>query len=282
MPNLGKKVAPAAEQRKSSRYQISPTFPLKAVLSLVDKGVGLHHGGAPHGKISLKGNGAAWKDFPGTLFDLSHTGANVHVNLAAVAFPDDPCRMKFSLGSYQLEIPGTVVHFVSEAHYANCGVQFNFPGAVSEKAFLQVLEPVIIGTSLAPVDAAPDPSGRHREQYTGKNASKLTVWRPYPGGDLDSFDFRLSRYGVRWGVGMTELSTYRVEEEVPAAAKPAGKPALKLKLKTPEPAEPRSPSQALTEAQDEEARWLFCLAVYNLSPSVSADARKFLLSLVVA
>jgi hypothetical protein len=275
-------VAPAADKRKNSRYLISPTFPVKSVLSLVDKSVSVSGGSSAHGKISLKAHNIPWKDYPGTLVDLSTTGANIHVNLAAVAFAEDPCRMKFSLGSYRLEIPGTVAHFVCYAHYAVCGVQFNFPSAVSEKAYLQVLEPVIIGTSLTPVPVEPDSSGHPMEQYLGKYSSLLTIWRVQPGGDIFSFDFRLNRYGVRWGAGMTELSTYQIEPEGAQAAKAAAKPTLKLKLKTTDQPDAGRHPPGLTEAQDEEVRWLFCLAVYNLSPSVAEDVRKFLLSLVVA
>ena len=281
MSNLGKKAGAPADQRKSLRYQISPTFPIKAVLSLVDKSVGLNPP-AGDGKVSLKSNGAGWKDWSGTLVDLSATGANIHVNLAAVAFPDDQCRMKFSLGSYHLEIPATIAHFVCYSHYAVCGVQFNFPGTVSEKAYLQVLEPVIIGTSLAPIASEPDGAGRPREQYAGKNSSLLTITREEEGGGIMSFDFRLNRYGVRWTAGMTELRTYSLQEGSVAPVKPVAKPTLKLKLKSPEKVEPVPPSGTLTEAQDEEARWLFCLAVSNLAPAVAEDTRKFLLSLVVA
>ncbi|HVU16522.1 MAG TPA: PilZ domain-containing protein [Candidatus Didemnitutus sp.] len=273
----GKKPAGGPEQRKHSRYQINPTFPIKTLLSLRDKNVKLS--AAPHGRVALRVPGAGWKDWPGTLVDLSATGANIHVNLAAVAFADDPCRMKFSLGSYHIEIPASVVHFVSYSHYAVCGVQFNFPDAETERSFMQVLEPVIIGTSLAPVDPAQEGLAPGREMYAGKNSSRLVITRSPTGGELTGFDFRLNKYGVKWSSGMTELRTYGVPAETSDPAK--AKPVLKLKLKTNEKPEV-SATGLLTEVQEEEARWLFCLAVSNLAPAVAEDVRKFLLSLVVA
>jgi hypothetical protein len=278
MINPGKKAAPESNKRKASRYGINPTFPVKAVLSLIDKNA--HSGVASHGKIGFKTQ--AWKDWTGTLVDLSATGANMHVNLAAVAFPDDVCRLKLSLGSYKIEIPGTVAHFLCYSQYANCGVQFTFPDAESEKAYFQVLEPVIIGTSLAPVEARADNSGRHKEQYAGKNSSMLTIWRATPGGDVVSFDFRMNRYGVRWSSGLTELTPYSVDTEAPTGSKAAVRPTLKLKMRAPEKPAGGSSSAPLTEAQDEEVRWLFCLAVSNLSMSVAEDVRTFLLSTVIA
>jgi hypothetical protein len=278
MLTQGKQMASGPEQRKNSRYQVNATFPIRTLLSLRDKSVKLST--APQGRVSLRVPASGWKDWPGTLVDLSATGANIHVNLAAVAFAEDPCRMKFSLASYHLEIPATVAHFVSYSHYAVCGVQFNFPDAEAEKSFLQVLEPVIIGTSLSPVDAARENLARDKELYTGTNSSRLLVARDKPGGSLTGFDFRLNKYGVKWNAGMTELRTYGVAVDAPETAK-AAKPVLKLKLRTAETPAP-SPVSQLTEAQEEEARWLFCLAVSNLSPAVAEDVRKFLLSLVVA
>lgn len=278
----GQKAVAAANKRRGSRFVISPTFPLKAVLALIDKSGRVSSSIGSSGKVSLKAGGTAWKDWPGTLVDLSSTGANIHLNLAAVAFSDDPCRLKLSLGSYLLEIPCTVAHFRCYSQHATCGLLFDFPDAETEKAYSQLLEPVMIGTSLVPVEARRDASGRHKEQYSGKNSSLLTVWRQSPGGEVTSFDFRMNRYGVRWSTGLSELSTYGVDKEESDDSKASARPALKLKLKSAEKKEDGTPIHPLNETQDEEVRWLFCLAVSNLSQAVAADARKFLLSLVVA
>lgn len=272
----GKNLIAEANKRKGSRFVINPTFPIRAKLSLVDKSgrAGTRPGFSP------KARGIVYRDWTATLIDLSTSGANIHLNLAAVGFQDDACRVRLSLGDYHLEIPGTIVHFRCFSRYAICGLQFNFPDAETQKAYFQLLEPVIIGTSLVPVEAKPDGSGRFKEQYAGKNASLLTVWRQSPVGEVASFDFRMNRYGVRWNLGQTELITYQLEDEKTAKASP--RPVLKLKLKTPVKQENTPPILPLTEAQDEEVRWLFCLAVSNLSMAVAADLRTFLISLVVA
>ncbi|HKB57296.1 MAG TPA: PilZ domain-containing protein [Lacunisphaera sp.] len=284
--NIGTGLAAEANKRKGSRFVINPTFPIKATLSLIDRNgrASPRPGFRPATRpgFSTKAKGIAWKDWTATLVDLSTTGANIHLNLAAVGFSDDLCQVKLSLGSFHLEIPGTVVHFRLFSHHAMCGLLFNFPDAETQKAYLQLLEPVVIGTSLAPVEAKPDGTGLHKEQYAGKNSALLTAWRQAPGGEMMSFDFRMNRYGVRWSTGLAELMTYQLEEEKPASHKDRPRPVLKLKLKTPEKTEGITPMLPLTEAQDEEVRWLFVLAVSNLSMSVAADLRKFLISLVVA
>ncbi len=261
---------------------VSTTFPLKTTLALIDKSGRVGTRPSISGKAGTTAKNTAWKNWPATLANLSAKGARIHLNLAAVAFPDDPCRVKLSLGSYQLEISGTVAHFRCYSQYAMCGVLFDFPDVDTEKAYLQMFEPVVIGTSLAPIETRPDTSGRHKEQYAGKNSALLTIWRQTPGGDVTSFDFRMSRYGVRWGTGSTELSTYGVEGEKAKGSKASFRPALKLKLKSAEKHEDSVPTIPLNEAQDEEVRWLFCLAVSNLSMSVADDVRRFLQSLVVA
>ena len=125
--------SPGLNKRKAPRYSISPTYPLKVVLKFIERNgkVGVATSGVG-GKVSATGTGA--KEWNGTLIDLSATGANVHLNLAVVAFPEDACRIKFTLRSYQLEIPCVVTHFRSGSQFAVCGLLFNFPDADTEKA----------------------------------------------------------------------------------------------------------------------------------------------------
>lgn len=190
---------------------------------------------------------------------------------------DDPCLVKLNLGSYRLELEGRIAHFRCFTRQARCGVAFNFPDVETQKAYLQLLEPIMIGATLAPVESKPDPTGLHREQYAGKNAALLTVWRQAPGGEVASFDFRMNRYGVRWRTGLAELIPYQLEEQKPAGTRPV----LRLKMRSPEKQDERPPELPLTEAQEEEVRWLFVLSISNLSASMPADLRVFFTALVV-
>jgi hypothetical protein len=161
-----------------------------------------------------------------------------------------------------MEIPGTVAQFRAYRDYALCGFSLHFPNFETQKAYLQLVEPVAFGATLTPrasQKVKQDTPGLHKEEYSGHSSSLLSVWRDERTGALRGFDFRMHSYGVRWIEGMAELETYgfTIEDDH-----------IKGDLRD------------LTPAQQEEVRWLFCLAVPNLAKAVPADARKFLTQIV--
>ncbi len=248
MQDPAKGTVPAPDRRKKARYAISPSFPPKVVLALPYE------------------DGDAWKDWSATLVDLSATGAHVEVSMAAVAYPESRCRLKLSLGPFKLEIPGTIAHFVCSARLAVGGVQFSFPNQGVEKAYHRVLEPAIIGATLAPVEASQEKSVRFKEEYAGKLSARLTIWRESRGSPVCGFDFRMNRYGV--------------EADREPVGNASARLALKFKLGAAEETTGSGSQPPLTGTQIQEARWLYRLAASNLSPAVAADVRKLLLSLV--
>jgi hypothetical protein len=244
--------------RQAPRHAVGQTFPFKAVLNLCP-----HDGeGNP---IPGSKNGQDWA---GRLTNLSATGANMQLHAAAAAIRGEPCIFKLNLDSYVLEIPSTIAHFRCYPQYTLCGFSFIYPNFETQKAYLQILEPVAIGASLAPVDrklVQQDDSGLPVEQFAGHSQTLLTVWRQPDGGGIHGFDLRMNLYGVRWSNGMTELDTYGVIQPTVAPGKRS--------TRAPE-------TRRLTELQQEDVRWLFCLAVPNLSKAVPIDVRKFLGKLV--
>jgi len=248
MPNPDKTAEPVTDRRKKPRYAISPNFPLKAVLALPGE------------------NDGAWRDWPATLVDLSVTGAHVQVSMAAVAFPESQCRLKLSLGTFKVEIPGTVAHYVCSSRLAVGGVQLYFHDPGVEKAYQRVLDAVIIGASLAPAEASQEYSVRYKEEYSGKPSARLTVWREKAGDPVSGFDFRMNRYGV--------------EAERDPGGDPSARLVLKFKLSAAGESAGSGSARPLPPAQEQEARWLFRLAATNLSTAVAADVRKLLQSLV--
>ena len=243
------------EKRKIQRYAVGPTFPFKAVLNLL-----LHDG-----EGSVNTSDPAGPDWAGKLVNLSTSGASIQVHPAAAASRGEPCRMKFTLDAYHLEIPGTVAHFWNYRDHSLCGLAFAFPNIETQRAYLQLLQPVVIGASLTPVDPTKikqDAPWLKKEQFVGHSVTLLTVWRHAQGGAVHSFDFRMNRFGVRWSSGMEELDIYGLDPDAPVAKETA------------------TAVVRLTESQQEDVRWLFCLAVPNLSKSVPPDVRKFLSQLV--
>jgi len=251
MSNEEPKPDPASDRRKKTRYAISPTYRLNAVLALNDD--------------TSKAAGGAWKNWAGTLVDLSATGANIQVNLAAVAFPENRCWLKLSLGPFKLDIPGTVAHFVCSARSGVCGINFDFSNSGVEKAYHRVFDTAVIGASLAPVDASSDNYGRHLEQFAGKNSSLLTVWRETDGGELNGFEFHTARY--------------RVDADKVTLPDGSFRQVLNFSLTTARKGAESGTPMPVTDSQAAELRWLFGLTVSNLAKSVPADVRKYLQAL---
>lgn len=238
-------VAGADDKRKAPRYPLGDSFAFKTKLAL------FQHNGAklPEEKP---------KEWSATAVNLSATGASVQLSMAAVAFAKEKCRLKFSRADYVLEIPATIAHFRCYSQYSLCGVVFNFPNAEIQQAYSQLLEPVVLGSSLARIEAVQNTPGQIMEQFVGVN-STLTIWRDGPEGPITGFDFRMRKYAVRWAEGEAELKLHAVTDD-----KVGGPDEL----------------VSLTGEQHDEVHWLFCLSVPNLSKAVPVDVRKFLSGMV--
>lgn len=251
--NFSKEAVASSDKRQSERYPVGQGFPFKTILTLIG-----HDG---EGKPIAHSN--VGQDWAGRLTNISATGASMQMHSAAVSARGEPCMFKLSLDGYLIEIPSTIAFFRFYPQYALCGFSFNFPDFETQKAYLQILEPVALGASLAQVDpkaVKQDIEGLTKEQYAGDKSARLTVWRD-TGGGIHSFDFRMNDYCVRWAQGMTEIQTGAYDHK--ASGKKGG-----LSI------------SGMTPAQQEEVHWLFCLAVPNLSKAVALDVRRFLSQLV--
>jgi len=243
------------DKRKAIRYAVGAGFPFKAVLTLRAHD---EEGELVHDKLLEQ----SWA---GRLTNLSETGASIQLHPAAVASRGEPCLFKLSLDDYELEIGATIAHFRVYQKHTACGFAFDFPDFETQKAYLQILEPVSIGGSLAQIDPAKvrqETPGLAKAQFVGISGSILSVWRRESSPAIYSFDFRMNAYGVRWSEGMTEVEAYGLSKLNLAGEKTD------------------LPFVHLSQSELEEVRWLFCLAVPNLSKAVPSDVRKFLTTLV--
>ncbi len=250
--NFSKFGGRTGEKRKIQRYAVGHPFPFKTVLTIL--------GQDSEGRTVR--NDDQGVDWAGRLANLSTSGANIQLHSAAIGTRGGRCLLKFSRDDYLLTLPGTIAYCRAYPQYMLCGFSFNFPDFGTEKAYLQLLEPVSVAASLAPVDASKvkqDTAGMHKEQYRSPTAAFLNVWRHAPGGPLHRFDFGMNDYGVSWSEGLAGVETYGT----PPGKKSAPPAFVKL-----------------TDAQQSEVRWLFCLAVPNLSKAVAPDLRKLLARLV--
>jgi len=248
--NFSKAGVSRSEKRKAKRYEVGQPFPFKTVLTLL--------GQDSEGRtVPSLDSGVDWS---GRLANLSSSGASIQLHSAATGVRGGRCILTFSREKYIFKIPGTIAYFRAYPQFMLCGFSFNFPDFETQKAYLQLLEPVSIGAALTPVDAKKvkqDTAGLLKEQFKGPADAMLTINR-LPGNTVRDFDFRMNDYGVRWREGMAKVEPYGLPSGAKAAA------AL----------------GQLTAAQLEEVRWLFCLAVPNIAKTVPPEIRKQLAKLV--
>jgi hypothetical protein len=241
------------DKRGAKRYAVGARYPLKAKINLPARD--------GEGNALPPGKGAPM-DWGCQLANLSTTGTNVRLHPAAVAAAGETCTFKLELDNRLFETPATVVHFRTAPQYVSCGVALNFPDHHTRKAYLQMMEPVVIGSTLAPVAGGKvkqDLPGLVKEQYEGESESLLSVWRDAAGKNPKLFEILLHDYCIR---GNTELPGLKITYRDGAkAAKKASRPAFPV---------------ALPPSLKSEVRQLFQLVVPNLGKPVPAEVRRFL------
>ena len=139
-------------KRKHQRYAVSEDCRLKAAI-----------------KIQSSDADSANKDWPGTLVDVSSSGAHIQISMAAVAYKGDSCVLKLSHGSLKIEMRGVLAHYICSARYSVCGVKFDYPNAEEWQPFLKA---ILASSTLKVGDTGTEP-GKYREEYVGP-------WLPEP------------------------------------------------------------------------------------------------------
>ena len=241
------------DKRGAKRYPVGARFQLKAKITLpAHDGVG----------DPLPADKGAPMDWGGQLANLSTTGLSIRLHPAAVAGTGDPSTLKLELDNRLFETPATVAHFKVSPQYVTCGVVLNFPDAYTRKAYLQFMEPVVIGSTLEPLSASKvkqDLPGLVKEQYAGESETLLSVWRDASGRNPKLFELLVHDYCVR---GNTELPGLKISYRDGAkAGKKASRPSLPV---------------TLPPSLKSEVRQLFQLVVPNLPKAVPSEVRKFL------
>ncbi|AOS46330.1 hypothetical protein Verru16b_03431 [Lacunisphaera limnophila] len=248
-----------ADKRGAKRYPVGAKYPLKTKISLSPRD--------GEGNALPPGKGVPM-DWGGQLADLSHTGLSIRLHPAAVAAAGETCTIKFEMDNRLYENAATIAYFRNGAQYVTCGVVLTFSDHYTRKAYLQLMEPLVIGSTLAPLPAAKvkqDLPGLVKEQYTGESEGVLSIWRDATGKNLKMFELLLHEYSIR---GNTEMPGIKVSYRDGAkVGKRVSRPAFPMTL---------SPSLKA------EVRQLFQLIVPNLTKSVPAEVRKFLELFTVA
>jgi hypothetical protein len=234
----------ARDKRGAKRYPVGARFPLKAKITLSAR----DGEGKP-----LPSTKSLPMDWGGQMLNLSSSGLSIRLHPAAVAATGESCCVKLELDHKLFELDATVANYRTGQQYVSCGVVLKFPDAYSRKAYLQLMEPVVIGSTLKPSSdrVKQDTPGLDKEQYHGESDTILSVWRDGAGKNPRLFEMLVHDYCIR---GSTET------------------PGLKVSYR----AEGKAGKGAMSPDHQAEVRQLFLFIVQNLGKDVPADVRKFL------
>ena len=143
-------------ERKQTRYAVSDDCRLRASIM-----------------IRSSAADSASKDWPGTLVDMSASGAHIQISMAAVAYKGDSCVLKLSHGTVKTEMRGTLAHYICSARYSVCGVKFDYASAQELQPYLKA---IVASATLKAGETAAE-SGRYREEYRGPGQTKRATPR---------------------------------------------------------------------------------------------------------
>jgi hypothetical protein len=226
-------------QRKNVRYAVSEDCRLRASI-----------------RIQSSDADSSNKDWPGTLVDISASGAHIQISLAAVAYKGDGCVLKLAHGTMKIEMRATLAHYVCSARYSVCGVKFDYSAAEELQPFLKA----IVASSALKAGETATEAGRYREDYRGPGHAKLVVWRDNkPERAVVGFDYTMGRYAATLAGAGADLMENKQQVRFKSVN-----------------AEGLASDRPLSDAQIAEARWEFSLAASNLPKVVPPDIRKFM------
>jgi hypothetical protein len=184
------------DKRKSRRYPVGPRFPLKATIKLA---------GREQLDASASDSGMEWS---GPLADLSGAGVRLMLPPSALTVRGEETVLQLSLEAYRLNIPCSVAYLRVYTGYAACGLALKFPDVVTRKSYLQLLESVAVGATMAAVPSARflrRQPGLVSEQYKSDNGTLLTVWRRTSSREFDSFELLAGDHCLRGESASREL-----------------------------------------------------------------------------
>jgi hypothetical protein len=230
-------------KRKQPRYAVSDDCRLKAMI-----------------KLRSEDPATAAKDWPGTVVDLSASGAHVHISLGAVAYQGDSCVLTLSHGGIKADLRGLLAHYVCSARYSMCGVSFDTSYSGTEKSYQPFFKAIMASAGLEAGLAGAESAGRYLEEYRGPENARLKVWRDKAGGALLGFDYSIARYGATLPTVGPDMFKNKEQVRFYAVASGGGDAGIHL-----------------TKNQELDARWEFSLAASNLPAKVfAADIRRLL------
>ena len=222
----------AKDNRLNLRYKPGSSFPLHAYVHLARY---------------------EWK--PSKILNISGTGLSLLTAREAKAAAGQELKVQLVLGKYELVLEGQLSHTALREKGRHCGVALKFADFKEKQAYLQLLQPILIGQSLEALpadDVVQDQPQFIKQAWRGAENSALTVWLAKTfGTPFHRFEFQVHEYFCGADMVSSELQIGLR----PAADQPVSTP---------------------TPALREEIRQLFRWIPHNLSSAVPDDVRAFM------
>ena len=224
------------DHRLNTRYTPGSSFPLHAYLHLARY---------------------EWK--PSKILNISGNGLSLLTAREAKATIGQDLKVQLVLGKYELVLDGRLAQTALREKGRHCGIGLKFADFTEQKAYLQLLQPIVIGQSLRAVpeeQIVQDEPQLIKQVYRGEGNSELTAWlEKIPGTPLHRFELQAHEYFCRADVNSRELEAGLRPAAVPAGNQPASGP---------------------TAAQLEEIHRFFRWIPPNFSSAVTDDIRVFI------
>lgn len=241
------------DKRGAKRYAVGAKFPLKAKITLSARD------GQGH---PLPADKSSPMDWGCQLVNLSSSGASIRLHPAAIATSGESCSLKLEIDNKLFELEATVAHYHTVQQYVSCGLVLKFPDAYSRKAYQQLMEPIVIGSTLESIATArvkQDLPGLHKEQYHGESETVLSAWRDTAGKNPRMFELLVHDFCIR---GNTEIPGLKISfRDGAKAGKRASRPAITI---------------AMSADHQTEIGQLFQFIVQNLGKGLPSELKKFL------
>lgn len=236
--NFEKAKVEQMEKRLNRRYVPGSGFPLRT---------NLHFGG---------------RDCPAVLQDMSGNGVGVMLSKDIALDPGQMARLDLVLDQHRLEIDTRVAHLQPHDQGFYCGLGLKFGEFQAQQAYLQLLQPVVIGQSLQPMadhQPAQHEPGFRKQVFVGESDSMLTVTTALAKGPaLHSFEFRMSDFFCQGSLQTGQLETGSQAPQLAAETKTS------------------NPVFETSGGLHAEIHQIFRWILPNLSAAIPKDVRAFL------
>jgi hypothetical protein len=144
---------------------------------------------------------------------MSSNGVGLQLLRAATTVRGEESQLKLSLEEHELTVKCVVAHFRTFSGYSLCGLQLKFTDFKKQKAFLQLVEAVSMGSSFRLAKTkrtATEHPGLVGDLYTADNKATLTVWRAPRGGEIECFELIIGAHMIRGGKTVPPLIVFRM------------------------------------------------------------------------